>query len=666
MPQLAQTPLAERARAALARHAWREAYDLLHDAHQEGDLSPEELELLAQAAWWVGRLPEAIEVRERAYASYTKAGDPQGAAKAAIFLGRDNFFRNQHSVAGAWLNRAARLLDGAPENPGHGWLAEVRVMQAAATGNYEEARAQAARAREIAVRFGDRDLEMLAMAGEGYALMHLGSAEQGLAMVDEATVAAVGGELDPAVAGGVCCTTIEACAVMGDWARASQWTEAQDRWCEREGITGYPGMCRLYRAEVKRLRGFWLEAEAEARRASDELLGYIPAAVGMALYEIGVIRLRRGDLPAAEEALLRGHEYGRDPEPALSMLRLAQGRTDEAFASIRRALEEPEVHPSWWPGPGTAVNRLWLLPAKVEIALAAGDVPAARSAAEEIATLSERYPGVPFKAEAAGAEGSVRVAEGDPVGGAASLREAIRLWNELDAPYDVARIRLRLAGALAAEGSPDRAAIELQAARATFERLGAVLDLRRADEALAGLQGPGGARAPDARADRQARAFVFTDIVDSTRLAELLGDEAWSPLLRWHDQALRSVVAEHGGEEIKRTGDGFFLAFPGATAAVDSAVAIQRRLAEHRASQGFAPAVRIGIHWAEANRAGQDYFGTGVNLAARVGAHAGGGQIMVSAPTLERSRRRYAELERTTVELKGIREPVEVVSIDWR
>ena len=171
-------------------------------------------------------------------------------------------------------------------------------------------------------------------------------------LIDEATVAAVGGELAPQTAGGICCTSIESCAALGEWQRATQWTEAQDRWCKREGISGFPGMCRLFRSEIKRLRGDWPGAEAEARVASDELKGFMPAGVGGALYQIGEIRLARGDLAEAEAVLGRAHAIGYDPEPALALLRLAQGRTAEASASIRHALAEPTKTPAWRAPPG--------------------------------------------------------------------------------------------------------------------------------------------------------------------------------------------------------------------------------------------------------------------------------------------------------------------------
>jgi class 3 adenylate cyclase len=657
--------LGSRAREALGRHAWQEAYDLLAGADARGELAHDELDLLAQAAWWVGKLPVAIDARERAYAAALQADDPQAAVITAVTLARDNLFRNAHAVANAWLNRAERLLEGSEEGLGHGWLAATRAFHAALMGDTGRALAEAARALEIAERIGDTNLEAMARSEKGAALLARGDVEEGLALLDEATVAAVGGELEPTIAGGVCCTSIESCAALGDWQRAAAWTEAQDRWCRREGISGYPGMCRLFRAETKRVGGNWLEAEAEARRASEELAGYIPAAVGLALAQVGEIRLRRGDLPAAEEALLRAYGYGHPPEPALSLLRLAQGKGADAAASIRRALDDPVRMPSWMASPGSDLHRLRLLPAQVEIALAVGDADTARGAANELTELAERFATTAAGAAAAMARGAVALADGDAARAARELSAAVQRWTDLEAPYEAARARLLLAEALLAQDAADAAAMELHAARAAFERLGATPDLGRADRLLATLGG-GDAPAGPPAVERAARAFMFTDIVDSTKLAETLGDDAWDGLLRWHDGMLRTLIAEHGGEEVKRTGDGFFVAFADAGDAIDAAVAVQRRLEAQRQAHGFAPAVRIGVHWAEARRAGLDYIGGGVNQAARICALAEGGQVLVSAETLTASRRTFPERGRRKATLKGISAPVEVADIAWR
>jgi len=226
-------------------------------------------------------------------------------------------------------------------------------------------------------------------------------------------------------------------------------------------------------------------------------------------------------------------------------------------------------------------------------------------------------------------------------------------------------MRLALADAYRREEQGDLAAIEARTARDGFERLGAAPDLRQAEAVLAELAGGAEATPLGMASARTERVFMFTDIVDSTRLAETLGDEAWDGVTRIHDRTLRGAVAEQGGEEVKATGDGFFLTFADADQAIEAAVAIQRRLAEQRRAQGFALAVRIGIHGAAANRVGLDYVGTGVNQAARIGAAADGGEILVSGSTLAVARHSFGERARRTVELKGLATPVEVVSIDW-
>ncbi|HTI29697.1 MAG TPA: adenylate/guanylate cyclase domain-containing protein [Methylomirabilota bacterium] len=662
-PDTAQQSLLETASAALERHEWRNAFDGLSAADAEQPLSPAGLELLATAAWWTGQLPVAIETRERAFANASKAGDYFTAVEVAINLARDHVFKLAMPAAMAWIKRAEKMLEGLDENPGHGWVAAVKATIASVGGDNEESIAQATLAQEIAERLGIADLRAFAMAGRAAGLMARGDVEAGLALADEAATAAISGELQPAVAGGVFCSAIEACAGIGDVKRALEWTEAQDRWCRREHINGFPGMCRIFRSDVKRMHGAWPEAEAEALQASVELRGYIPGAAGLALYQIGEIRLRRGDLPAAEEALLGAHGLGQDTEPALSLLRLAQGKTAAAAESIRRALNEPG-RPSWRAPSDSAVYRLMLLPAQVEILLAAGDVAGARASADALAELAGRFQTGPVVANSVSAAGLVALAEGNAEEAATRLREAIGMWVALDAPYEAAQMRLALADAYRAAGQPDLGAIEARTARDAFEQLGAALDLRHAEKVVASFAGEGGAPLGTATA-RVDRVFMFTDIVDSTKLAETLGDETWDGVIRMHDRTVRAAVAEQGGEEVKATGDGFFLAFADADQAIQAAIAIQKRLAEQRRAQGFAVSVRIGLHGAQANRVGLDYTGSGVNQAARIGAVAESGEILVSASTLAAAGLSFGERARRTVELKGLSAPVEVVSIDW-
>jgi class 3 adenylate cyclase len=237
------------------------------------------------------------------------------------------------------------------------------------------------------------------------------------------------------------------------------------------------------------------------------------------------------------------------------------------------------------------------------------------------------------------------------------FRESRRLWREIDAPFEAAVASVRLAEAHLAGGDGEAAKLELSSARSTFQRLGAALELARADALLASLAGP-------ARS-RELRTFMFTDIVGSTALVEAIGDEAWGDLLRWHDETLRGCFERHAGEEVHRTGDGFFVAFDEATTALACAAEIQRSLAEHRRDHGFAPGVRIGLHSAEATKTRGDYEGAGVHAAARIAALANGGEVLASVETLAGVPGIVMD-EPREVSLKGLAEPVTVAAVDWR
>jgi class 3 adenylate cyclase len=653
MPQVAGDAL-EAGREAARRHLWRDAFELLNQADASDHLSPEDLEGLAEAAWWTGRLDDCIAARERAYAAFVDAGNDRAAARVAMDVGKDYFAKGASSVGGGWIKRADRLLVDEEECGEHGWLARLHgVIAFEGMGDFDQALAHARRALEIANRFGDRDLQAVALHDQGRALVARGEVSEGLALLDEATVAAVAGELGPMATGIVYCNMISTCEQLADYRRAGEWTEASKRWCERQAIAGFPGICRVHRAEVLRLRGSWPEAEQEARRACDELQGFNLEAASAGFYEVGELRLRVGDLAAAEEAFRQAAELGREPQPGMALLRLAEGKLDAAVRCIERGLAD-ESHD---------LARARLLPTAVELRITSGDLDSARSGAEELEKVAEKYATTALQARAAAAQGRVELAEGSAAGAVRSLRNGLRLWREVDAPYEVARTRVALAQAHRAEGDEETAARELSSARSAFEQLGALPDERRVAE----LAGSDGRRtAPKPTEVRATRTFMFTDIVGSTTLLEAIGDEAWGDLVRWHDNALRSLFARHQGQEVDHAGDGFFVAFGRPDDAVDCAVAIQRTLARHRREAGFAPQIRIGLHSAEAAASGSGYKGKGVHAAARIGSLAGAGEIVASESTLRAARKSFAASPRREVSVKGVSEPVHVVSLEWR
>jgi len=642
-------PEMESGRDAAARRAWPRAYEALSSTDAAGDLAPEDLELLAKAAWWTGRPNESIDARERAYALYVRRGDAQRAAFTALTLRRELTTQREGSLAAGWLQRAEQLLEGETESVAHGYLAIAHGQLAWRRGELDHALSHMDGAVDISMRVGDRDLNAFAAMYRGMILIDRGQVEDGWAPLEDVSAAAVGGELGAYTTGVVFCNVISTCRDLADYRRATEWADAATRWCERQSIRGFPGVCRVHRAEIMRLVGSWTEAASELERACEELSTFTPQHAAAAFHELGEVRLRMGDLASAEEAFRQADEMGEDPQPGRAMLLLRRGKFEAAASSIRRSLDDAELQ----------LERARLLPIQAEIAFETGDPTTALAAAEELDAIANAFKTEAIRAAAGWARGLANLAGGEPAAAVRALRKTRQRWREVDAPYEAARSSAMLAEALVADGDPEAAILELESARSAFERLGANPDAQRAAERLEALR-----RSPTERAVAR-RTFMFTDIVGSTSLLEAIGDDAWNDLRRWHDETLRDSVAANGGEEVDHTGDGFFVSFGDAASAVSCAREIQQRLAEHRRDHGFAPQVRIGLHAAEATRAGSNYMGMGVHTAARVGAVAEGGEIVASVTSVEGLEGLDLN-DRRSVALKGIAEPVEIVSIGWR
>jgi class 3 adenylate cyclase len=396
------------------------------------------------------------------------------------------------------------------------------------------------------------------------------------------------------------------------------------------------------------MSGSLAEAERDAQDACEELLAWAPRWAGWAYHELGEVRRRLGNLQGARTAFGRALDVGFDPQPGLALLRLDEADPAGALAAINRRMNDRDAF--------TQEGRVLLLPAQVTIALASRDFDTARTALAELDEAASQSDATAIRASASVARGALALAEGRPADAIAPLRDGWRYWSELTAPFEAAQARTLLGQAYAQTGDEAAARLELEGAQATFAELGSPLEEHRIQRLLAGLM-PG---------LREIQTFVFTDIVDSTRLVELLGDDGWDRLLSWHDRTVRACFTAHRGREIKHEGDGFFIAFPDPRSALDGAIALQRTLDDHRHEHGFAPHVRIGVHAAEATRRGGDFFGRGVHVAARVAAAAAAGQIITSAATAVAAGDGYSASKPYSLDLKGIAESLEVVEVDWR
>jgi class 3 adenylate cyclase len=641
------------ARAAAERYAWSEAFGRFGEADAVEPLGPDDLELMAECAWWIGKMRHCIALRERAHAAYLQAGKANKAARVAIELADSHTDLLEPSVASAWLQRASRILDKEPESIDHAWLKIAYSIHARQVeGDLVKSNALAAEANEMAARYGDKDLFALTLALQGTGMIFLEQdIDGGMAMIEEATVGAVSGELGPYATGWIYCMMITVSAHLADWQRAGHWTEAAKRWCDRQAINGFPGVCRVHRAEIMRLRGSLSEAEEEARTATVELGSFNLFFSALAFRELGDVRLRMGDLEAAEDAYRQANEMGVSPQPGLAQAQLLRGKPKAAASSMKRALGEGMP----------PLERAKLLPTQLEAALALGDIDTGRAAAAELAEIAASHKSPALVATAEASAAAVGLIDGDLPSAEASAKRASRLYKETDLPYEAARVSLTLGQIYEAEGDTEAAQFEISSALSAFERMGAVPDADRARDLLRSLTP---SSEPIER--RVAKTFLFSDIVKSTNLVEAIGDEAWSDLLKWHDDTLRKLFAEHGGEEVVHTGDGFFIAFEDAQNAAACAVAIQRSLADHRRAHGFSPQVRIGLHATEAAEVKGNYHGKGVHEAARIGALAEGAEIVVSASTLDCLSSKLPATNERTVELKGVAEPVRVFSLDWR
>jgi DNA-binding CsgD family transcriptional regulator len=476
----------DQGRRSFQGQAWADAYAQLAAADRHVPLGPEDLERLATAAYLVGRDDDFAAVGARAHQEFLSRGEVERAVRCAFWLGFGFLERGDQARGGGWLARARRLLDdGQLDCVEQGYLLFPGALQALLEGDAATAGAGFDEVARIGDRFGDPDLVALSRLGLGGVRLAEGATTAGVALLDEAMIAVEAGEVSPIVAGIVYCAVIESCQEIYDLRRAQQWTASLTRWCAAQpDLVPYRGQCLVHRSEIMALHGAWPDAMEEAQRAAERLSAPPgrPAA-GLAFYQQGELHRLRGELIRAEEAYRQASQWGREPQPGLALLRLAQGQADTAAAAIRRVVDEA----------ADIASRSRLLPAQVEIMLAAGDVPAASAAAAELTGLADGL-GAPFLAAvAAHAQGAVLLAEGDPRAALAALRGAWLAWQDLEVPYEAGRVRVLIGLACRELGDQDGAEMELDAARWVFRQLEAAPDLARvevlSDKAGAGAGG---------------------------------------------------------------------------------------------------------------------------------------------------------------------------------
>jgi ATP/maltotriose-dependent transcriptional regulator MalT len=493
-----------RGRDAYARRAWADAYDALSSVSDDA-LDVEDVERLAWSAALAGHHESAASAFERLHQRRLDAGDAPSAARAAFWLAMSLFPIGDKARASGWIARAQRLIEGR-DCVECGYLMIPVIFRHTAAGDHEAARRVSAEAAKVADRHGDRDLGAFARSLEGRALIRDGRSSEGMQLVDEAMLDVTSGALLPIITGLVYCGAIAICQQSYAFDRAREWTRGLTAWCaEQPQLVPFAGACLIHRSEIMQLGGEWREATEEARRACAHLSPTKDFEAGNAFYQEGELHRLRGELDEAEGSYALARERGRDPEPGLALLRLAQGRVDVAAAASRRALSATT----------NSLQRTRLLPAHVEIMLAASDRVEARRAADELRAIAERSDMEVLRAMAEHATGAVLLAEGNARTAIEPLRRARESWQHLGAPYLTARIRVLVARAYLALGDHDGAALEIEAARKVFAELGAVPDVTAMDAAAPARQTETATSSPRSAHNLSAREVEVLVLVAS-------------------------------------------------------------------------------------------------------------------------------------------------------
>ncbi|MFA9445342.1 LuxR C-terminal-related transcriptional regulator [Egicoccus sp. AB-alg6-2] len=453
----------DRAREAYVRRDWVTARGDFTEVRRTRDLHPDDLYALANCSWWLGDLDACLALQRQVHQRYLDLDDPVRAALVAIDVGYTHLIRGEEAQGSGWIGRAVRLLEDRTDTIEYGFLEYLDFESAFRASDPDGAMEAARRVQARGRRFADPTLTALGVLGEGRVLVRRGEVAAGMALLDEAMVAAMSEELDPGWAGNVYCHLMVACHEIADLRRAGEWTQVTADWCRSmPGAGPFMGICRVHRAQILQVRGDWDAAEGEAVHVCGELAHFDVEIVAEARYLLGELKRLRGDLAGAEASYREGHRLGRDPQPGLALLRVARGEADTAYASLHAVLAATE---------GDLCGRGRLLPAAVEVALAVGESDQARRWSGELRDIARRYGTTGFTAAALQAEGAVLLAGGEVEEARRVLRDALHAAREHEAPYDVARIRLLLATACEQLGDRESALLERDAAAEVFARL---------------------------------------------------------------------------------------------------------------------------------------------------------------------------------------------------
>lgn len=586
-----EIPTLARARAFVAQGAWSDAYDAFVAARADAELCPADREGLAEAARWSGRFDEVVPLLEDAAQSWMAAGEPIRAANVSIDLACVLLDRTRVALAKSFARQAERRLPALISASGAALAAHARLRRLHARmrwcdADWEGALACAREALDLARRAEDHDAEALAAIDCVHSLLALERFDEVQTALDDSGAHVASGRLGPYASGMTLCGMIIAWQALGRPERALEWSHNSSRWVDGAGVAYFPGLCRLHRGELSALRGEFAHAEAEIQRGADELGRANSFLAGLALRELGTVRLRRGDHDGAEAAFSRALQLGTDPQPGYALLRAARGEVQQGRRDLERFLSR-EGH-----GEVNLLdrqNRMGALAAHVRLAVATGAPDAAHASVEAMQAIADGTGSASHRAQVDAARGELALAGRCAPEALQRLTASWRAWTGLGAPYEAALVRARLAEALLLDGDTTRARLELEGAAASLEQIGAAYESKQVQRRLSRLAA---AAAVPRRAVR-----VHGSIARAEALRALLGPEAWHDLVTWLERRLHACWADHGGRALRQEDGSYVVEFDDRADAEACLAFVRESLREHRAQQGFAP--EIVVEWSE-------------------------------------------------------------------
>ncbi|MGW0048355.1 LuxR C-terminal-related transcriptional regulator [Nocardia cyriacigeorgica] len=453
------------AREAYERREWVAAFQALSESDADA-LRGDDFARLAAAAYLTGHTNDSIQAMQRAYRLHLDDGNRLAAVRCAFWLAQTLLMTGESAVAGGWVGRAQRLLDEVPGDVvERGYVLVSVMLRHVFAGEFPAAAECADRITGYGHRFGDPDLTAMGLSVQGRLTLYRGDVRAGLALLDEAMACIAAGGVSTMFAGHIYCSMIEACQEIADFGRAEQWTMALTSWCaDQPGLVLFTGQCAVHRGQLMRLHGAYDAALEEFELAVHRYLAAeTTSAAGLALAERGDVLRIRGEFAGAEAAYAEAIGFGHDPQPGPALLWLVRGRGSAAVRAMRGLLART-------PDP---VHRCRVLPAAIEVLLAARETDDAAALCAELTEIAASSGCASLRAMAARAAGCVAIAQGDCAEAVTQLRRAVRGWTELGAPYETARCRVDLGRGLRGLGDEDSARSEFAAARRVFAELGA-------------------------------------------------------------------------------------------------------------------------------------------------------------------------------------------------